>query len=129
MSSVRALKRKSIQKQSKHRENTISNSWPNVTVINRSDSSLKRSKSESDLQTATSTPKKDLKIHAKSERNLQSLYSNFTTSTPFNMSQVSPTSTTMQTSTYSIVSDPEQIKVPIVGYEGEFSISFCPCLF
>lgn len=117
MSSVRALKRKSIQKQK-----NISISWPNIVDINKSGSTLKRSKSESDLQ-ATSVPAsgKDLKIDAKSERNLQSLYSNFTTSTPYNLSQISPTSTTMQTSSYSIMLDiPEQIKVPIVGYEGNF---------
>lgn len=117
MSSVRALKRKSLQKQKNHKESLVSNSWPNVTDI-KSDSTLKRSKSESDLLAVALSPKKDLKINAKSERNLQSLYSNFTTSTPYNMSQVSsPTSTNMQTSTYSILADPEQIKVPIVGYE------------
>lgn len=112
-----ALKRKSLQRQKNHNL-LISNSWPNVTDINKSDSILKRSKSESDLLAVTLSPKKDLKNYAKSERNLQSLYSNFTTSTPHNMSQVSsPTSTNMQTSTYSVLSDPEQIKVPIVGYE------------
>lgn len=117
MSSVRALKRKS-RRQKNQNLIIISSSWPNVTDINKSDSTLKRSKSESDLLAVALSLKKDLKHYAKSERNLQSLYSNFTTSTPHNMSQVSsPTSTIMQTSTYSVLSDPEQIKVPIVGYE------------
>lgn len=112
MTSVRALKRKSLQKQ-KYKEIFLS-SCPSLTSVNV-DNALKRSKSESDLHNVEPS-KQDLKQHGKSERNLKTLYSNFTTSTPHSTFTGSPPDA-MQHSTYSIVSDQEQIKVPIVGYE------------
>ena len=117
MSSVRALKRKSLLRR-KDKENIISSSWPNIsTVIKKKESSLKRSKSESDI-CHIKTPKKDLKHHAKSERNIHTLYSNFTTSTPSNTFLGSPSEgNIMQSSAYSIISDQDQIKIPIIGYE------------
>ena len=122
MSSLRALKRKSQQRQKNNKENSISCSLPNVTSINKRDYALKRSKSESDLRNLDIPSKKDLKtFHAKSERNLESLYSNFMTSTPHDTlnALASPTSTagTIMNSSFSMITDQEQIKVPIVGYE------------
>lgn len=120
MSSIRALKRKSKQRQNK--EKTISSSLPDITsTYNQIERQLKRSKSESDIRSIKiDPPKKDLKLHAKSERNLQSLYgySNFTSSTPINsfMSQGSPTGNIMHSS-FSVIADSDQIKIPIIGYE------------
>jgi len=112
MSSLRALKRKSTLKR-KDKE-IISSSWPNLSK--KEETSLKRSKSESDIH-HTNLLKKDLKFNAKSERNLHSLYSNFTTSTPNPIESPLENSNIMQSSSYCIISDQDQIKIPIIGYE------------
>lgn len=113
MSSLRALKRKSMLRK-KDKENNISSSWPNISNhFKTKDTSLRRSQSESDIRHCISA-KKDLKHHAKSERNLHILYSNFTTSTPSN---TSPIENIMQSSTFSMISDQDHIKIPIIGYE------------
>lgn len=122
MSSLRALKRKSLHKQKNNKENNInslSNSWPNISL--KKVYQLQRSKSESDISNLNPSNKKDLKLHAKSERNLQTIYSNFTTSTPCSnsISPSSPTSniTIMQNSSFSVITDVDKIKIPIIGYE------------
>lgn len=121
MSSIRALKRKSLQKhKSKQNKETISGSWP--CISEKRSCRLIRSKSESDIS-STKPSKKDLnlKLHAKSERNLQTLYSNFTTSTPqctYMSTASSPLSNIMQNSSaFSVINDSDQIKIPIIGYE------------
>lgn len=121
MSSLRALKRKSLQKhKSKQNKETISGSWP--CISEKKSCLLIRSKSESDIS-STKPSKKDLnlKLHAKSERNLQTLYSNFTTSTPqctYMSTASSPLSNIMQNSSaFSVINDSDQIKIPIIGYE------------
>lgn len=120
MSSIRALKRKSMLKQKVNKESFISSSLPNISCSSNNVEvfSLSRSKSESDIRHMT-PPKRDLKQHVKSERNLQSLYSNFTTSTPCStmLSLASPTETVMQSSCFSLISDQNKIKIPIIGYE------------
>jgi hypothetical protein len=111
MSSLRALKRKSLQKQKINKENkniSKSKSWPNIS--DNKEYSLKRSKSESDISKAD-PPKKDIKFHAKSSLELQSVFN----STAVTMS--TPESSLMQSSTFSVITDSEQIKVPIIGYE------------
>lgn len=120
MSSLRALKRKSFLKQ-KNNKGNLSISWPNIS--DSSEFSLKRSKSESDIRNLD-PPKKDLKLHAKSELFLQSVYKSnkFTTSTPDNTLNRELTHDTndyniMQSSTFSVITDSEQIKIPIIGYE------------
>lgn len=122
MSSLRALKRKSLHKQKNkniNKENNISSSWP--CVSDKSSCLLRRSKSESDISSIAPS-RRDLKFHAKSERNLQSLYSNITTSTPhssyMSTTTSSPTSNIMQNSSaFSVINDSNQIKIPIIGYE------------
>lgn len=113
MSSLRALKRKSLMRRKENKENLTSSSWPNLNLnsYKKKESSLKRSKSESDVH-YINTHKKDLKLHAKSERNIHTIvYSNFTTSTP------SINSPSVRTS-FGMISDrDQQIKIPIVGYE------------
>lgn len=118
MSSIKALKRKSAQKQKVNKDgNSVSSSCPNVVSSTElRDGALKRSKSESDIRNVARLP---LKHHAKSERNLESLYSNFMTSTPHNTfisTPASPTTNLMQGS-FSVITDQDTIKVPIVGYE------------
>lgn len=121
MSSIRALKRKSLLKQKINKENNnLSKSWPNIS--DNKENSLKRSKSESDIRNID-PPKKDLKLHAKSELHLQSVYkSKFTTSsTPDNTmssTESNPNSySVMQSSTFSVITDSAPIKIPIIGYE------------
>lgn len=121
MSSIRALKRKSLLKHKINKENNnLSKSWPNIS--DNKEYSLKRSKSESDIRNID-PPKKDLKLHAKSELHLQSVYksSKFTTSTPDN-TMSSPENnpsinSLMQSSSFSVITDSAQIKIPIIGYE------------
>jgi hypothetical protein len=122
MSSLKALKRKNLQKQKNNKENNIlSKSWPNLS--DNKENTLKRSKSESDIHKIDPPKnKKDLKLHAKSELFLQSVFkSKFTTSTPDNTMSMSPVSSTnnniMQSSAFSVITDSEQIKIPIIGYE------------
>jgi len=118
MSSVRALKRRSNLRKNSNKENLISSSWPNISKSNKKwESSLKRSKSESDIQGNKNSPKKDLKLHAKSERNIHTLYSNFTPPNNTFASMGSPPGSFMQSSTFSIITDQDQIKIPIIGYE------------
>lgn len=118
MSSVRALKRRSNLRKNFNKENLISSSWPNISKSNKkTESSLKRSKSESDIQGNGNSPKKDLKLHAKSERNIHTLYSNFTSPNNTFTSMGSPPGSFMQSSTFSIITDQDQIKIPIIGYE------------
>lgn len=116
MSSLKALKRKSLQKLKQKKDCNISSSWPNIS--SHKDSSLRRSRSESDIS-ISNPPKKNSTNHAKSERNLESLFSNFTTSTPCStfISNGSPPEHIMQSSAFSLVSDQDLIKIPIVGYE------------
>lgn len=119
MSSIRALKRKSTLRR-KDKENITSSSLPNIsiTINNKKEPSLKRSKSESDIYNTTPAKKDLKKLLAKSERNIHTLYSNFTTSTPSNtFVSMSPPGNIMHSSTYSIISDQDQIKIPIIGYE------------
>lgn len=113
MSSIRALKRKSLQRQLINKEKSLSSSYPNISV-NQKESQLKRSKSESDIRSVQmDPPKKDLKYHhAKSERNIQSIYTNFTASTPINHG--SPTG---MHDSFSVIAETDQIQIPIVGYE------------
>lgn len=115
MSSIRALKRKSLQRQVINKEKAKSSSLPNIN--NGIEAELKRSKSESDIRPGKiDLTKKDLKYQiAKSERNLQSLYTNVMSSTPI-MSQGSHTGNIMQNS-FGVIADNDQIKIPIVGYE------------
>lgn len=115
MSSLRALKRKSLQKhKSKQNKETISGSWP--CISEKRSCRLIRSKSESDIS-STKPSKKDLnlKLHAKSERNLQSLYTNFTTSTP--QCTYMSTASSPLSNAFSVINDSDQIKIPIIGYE------------
>jgi hypothetical protein len=117
MSSLRALKRKSLQKQKIHKN--ISKSCPNFS---RSEEYfLKRSKSESDISNID-PPKRDIQFHAKSSLELESVFkSKFTTSTPDNTTTMSSPensySNIMQNSSFSVITDSEQIKIPIIGYE------------
>jgi hypothetical protein len=139
MSSLRALKRKSMIKlKSNNKEISSTSSLPNLIKTKKELSSLKRSKSESDIRNLnpSTTNKKDLKLHAKSERNLESLYnSKFTTSTPLLSSPISPTAhINMQNSSFSVITDADQIKIPIVGYEvmeerSRFTVSFSDFTF
>jgi hypothetical protein len=116
MSSLRALKRKSLQKQKINKENkNISKSWPNIT--DNREYSLKRSKSESDISNAD-PPMKDIKFHAKSSLELQSVFKSTAGDTATMSSPESNfSSSVMQSSMFSVITDSEQIKVPIIGYE------------
>lgn len=107
-----------MQKQKSNNKENISTSCPNISSSSgKKENSLKRSKSESDIR-YVQQPKKDLKQLAKSERNIQSLYSNITSSPESTfLSQPSPSSNIMQSSTYSLITDHDLIKVPIIGYE------------
>lgn len=111
MSSVRGLKRKNLLKQKINKENkTLSRSWPNLSGNNKY--SLKRSKSDSDIRNVD-PPKKDFHLLAKSSLELH-FKSKFTIpdhSTPDNSYSA------MQSSTFSVITDTEQIKIPIIGYE------------
>lgn len=103
------------QKNNKEGNNNISSSLPNISNSTTNEfCDLRRSKSESDIRNISNPipPKPDLRLHGKSERNLQTIYSN-ATSTPITL--LSPSS--MENSMFSIISDTDQIKVPIVGYE------------
>jgi sorting nexin-16 len=107
-----------MQRQKNNKE-SVSSSCPNISSNSHSKGfPLKRSKSESDIKTIT-TPTKNLKQHAKSERNLESLYSNFTSSSPSSnfLSRGNPMTNIMQSSTFSVIADQDLIKVPIIGYE------------
>lgn len=118
MSSMRALKKKSAQKQNVNKEITT-RSLQNLCNLSTSTtaSKLKRSKSESDLckVEVEATKKPSLKFGAvvKSERNLSILYSS-TSKNPSNIPFQSPS---MDLSCYSMITDGDNIKVPIVGYE------------
>ncbi|CRL08536.1 CLUMA_CG021274, isoform A [Clunio marinus] len=121
MTSVRAIKRKSLQRQNINKDDTLFSSWPCIAV--KKSFSLKRSKSESDLRDVIPS-KSDLKRLAKSERNIKTLYSNFTTSTPYSNlltppSPVSPSQENVMdiSCNFSVISDGDKIKIPIVGYE------------
>lgn len=113
MSSLRALKRKSLQKHKNISKDhlQLSKSTENLqSSNNKVNSALRRSKSESDISNIS--PSKNTKHYGKSERNLESL---FITSTPCSTLISSPEN--MQSSSFSIIADSDQIKIPIIGYE------------
>lgn len=122
MSSLRTLKRKSLQKQKINKEEKIlSKSWP--SLCDHKETCLKRSKSESDIK-SSDPPKVDVALHAKSSLELQSVYkfNKFTSSTPQSspdniMSSPESSYNAMQSSTFSVITDVDQIKIPIIGYE------------
>lgn len=148
MKSVRALKRKS-KKSSPNKENISlksSESCPNLkNVVIHHPNKIRKTKSESDISHASLdmiTP--EISFHAKSVRNLKSVYvhetspaATTTTSTPAdsasrhrNFASSTPIAdNVMQASSFSVISDQEQLKIPIVGYEvmeerSRFTVSF-----
>jgi sorting nexin-16 len=120
MSSVRALKRKNFLKQKINKEESLAlrrtRSCTSLDIKTQSSKCLRRTKSEPDLKKIDST-KKPLKFEAaKSERNLNILYTqtyegSSLPSTPFRNNHQ------MDLSCYSMINDSDNIKVPIVGYE------------
>lgn len=118
MSSLKAQKKKSAQKQNVNKEKISTRSLPNLLFT--STSKLKRYKSESDLNKieATKKPSSALKFEAvKSERNLSILYSSRNYDVQSNIPSFQSNINTMDLSCYSMITDSNQIKVPIVGYE------------
>lgn len=122
MSSIKALKKKSAQKQNVNKE-ISTRSLPNLNNLSSTTttSKLRRHKSESDLSKIEVSKKPSLKFSAvKSERNLSILYSSTsksyrndeTTNIPFQSNINS-----MDLSCYSMITNSDNIKVPIVGYE------------
>lgn len=118
-------------------------SYPNLlSVANGSNEKLRKCKSESDLSSVHKEFRRPQKFEAKSERNLNSIY-NFTsspsstfTSTPTNAirnkinhtstntnqlntptNQIRNISSIMEESNYSLITDNETIKIPIIGFE------------
>lgn len=121
MSSIKALKKKSAQKQNVNKE-ISTRSLPNLNILSTTTTSkLKRHKSESDLSKVDLSKKPQFKFPTvKSERNLSILYSSTsksyrnddTTHIPFQSNINS-----MDLSCYSMITNSDNIKVPIVGYE------------
>lgn len=134
MKSMRALKRKS-KKSPSNKENISmksSESCPNLKNVIQHPPKIRKTKSESDIAHSSLemiTP--DIQFHAKSVRNLKSVYVNdeinstttTTSTTPADsrhrrfMSSTPIIDNIMQASTFSVISDQEQLKIPIVGYE------------
>lgn len=118
MSSIRALKRRSeLKRKQKSEHNQLFSSCPNLSSATIIINKLRRNRSESDVHTVVQdTPKI---FHQKSERNLQSLFSqqNFLSSTPCGGMSETNSPSQMQTSSYSVITDNAQIKIPIVGFE------------
>lgn len=138
MKSMRALKRKSKKSSIVNKENItkMSESCPNLkNVVVQHSSKIRKTKSESDIaHSSLDMITSDLKLHAKSVRNLKSVYVNdeilspTTTSSTLSadnnnrhrMEFVSSTpivDNIMQASSFSVISDRDQLKIPIVGYE------------
>lgn len=128
MSSIKALKRKSVQRQNFNNNNNFKET--KAAILRRSSSfsdtyksqplKLRRTKSETDLKYILKDTKQSKKTieavkPAKSERNLNSVYNYMTSSTPCNTSPQN--SNIMEVSSYSMISDNDSIKIPIIGYE------------
>lgn len=131
MKSIRALKRNSkkrLMNKEINRKTESCQELRNIVKFNQ----LRKTQSESDInkiQHSKASPQ-DLQILAKSMRNLKSVYVNdevlstttnttlpavdnrthFTSSTPI-------IDNIMQASSFSVISDNDQLKIPIIGYE------------
>jgi hypothetical protein len=130
MKSLRALKRNSKKKLMNKEINRKTESCPELRHIVKHHQ-LRKTQSESDINNVShyKTSPQDLQILAKSMRNLKSVYVNdevlsnttatshpadnrthFSSSTPI-------IDNLMQASSFSVISDNDQLKIPIIGYE------------
>lgn len=142
MKSIRALKRKS-KKNLSDKENfwlKSSESCPNLKNVIQSSSKIRKTKSESDIaHSSLDMIASDIRYHAKSVRNLKSVFVNDEILSTSSMTSPTTTATSttpadnrqhrefvsstpivdniMQASSFSVISDQEQLKIPIVGYE------------
>lgn len=131
MKSLRAMKRNSKKKLANKEVHRRSESCQELRSLTRNHS-LRKTKSESDITRvphSNSSPQ-DLHLLAKSMRNLKSVYVNdevlsttTTTSPPAADNRSNFSSSTpiidniMQASSFSVISDNEHLKIPIIGYE------------
>lgn len=125
MNTVKSFERTTVQKYNLN-NNNIDKATKSAVIKSNSSSQLYKSsssnrprkvKSEADLSNITQ--QKDIKViqsvkPSKSERNLNSVYNYMTSSTPCDTSR---SSNVMEISTYSMITDSDSIKIPIVGYE------------